>query len=148
MYVVYWIVSLLLIFHMYCVCWCDLDLIQSQGQDHRSFELPTFAHNCTFLALFPLPFSRGAQNWWLLVIVWDLAYSLLSPIFEFPFRKAITTVHTSRNVDISQNSNSHILVLRQVVGYAGSTTGIVHADMTLTQSKVKVKVTGIWTSNN
>jgi len=30
-----------------------------------------------------------------------------------------------------------------VVGRAGSTTGIVHADMTLTQSKVKVKVTGL-----
>ena len=28
-----------------------------------------------------------------------------------------------------------------VVGHAGSPTGIVHADMTLTRSKVKVKVT-------
>jgi len=28
-----------------------------------------------------------------------------------------------------------------MVGYAGSTTGIVHADITLTRSKVKVKVT-------
>jgi len=30
-----------------------------------------------------------------------------------------------------------------MVGYAGSTTRIVHADMTLTRSKVKVKVTGL-----
>ena len=30
-----------------------------------------------------------------------------------------------------------------MVGHAGSPTGIVHADMTLTQSKVKVKVTGL-----
>jgi len=30
-----------------------------------------------------------------------------------------------------------------MVGLAGSTTGIVHADMTLTRSKVKVKVTGL-----
>jgi len=30
-----------------------------------------------------------------------------------------------------------------MVGRAGSTTGIVHADMTLTRSKVKVKVTGL-----
>jgi len=30
-----------------------------------------------------------------------------------------------------------------MVGHAGSTTGIVHADMTLTRSKVKVKVTGL-----
>ena len=28
----------------------------------------------------------------------------------------------------------------QTVGHAGSTTGIVHADMTLTRSKVKVEV--------
>jgi len=30
-----------------------------------------------------------------------------------------------------------------MVGYAGSTTGILHADMTLARSKVKVKVTGL-----
>jgi len=30
-----------------------------------------------------------------------------------------------------------------MVGHAGSTTGIVHADMTLTRSKVRVKVTGL-----
>jgi len=30
-----------------------------------------------------------------------------------------------------------------MVGHAGSPTGIVHADMTLTRSKVKVKVTGL-----
>jgi len=30
-----------------------------------------------------------------------------------------------------------------MVGRAGSTTGIVHADVTLTRSKVKVTVTGI-----
>ena len=30
-----------------------------------------------------------------------------------------------------------------MVGRAGSTTGIVHADISLTRSKVKVKVTGL-----
>jgi len=30
-----------------------------------------------------------------------------------------------------------------VVGHAGSTTGIVHADISLTRSKVKVKATGL-----
>ena len=30
-----------------------------------------------------------------------------------------------------------------MIVHAGSTTGIVHADMTLTRSKVKVKVTGL-----
>jgi len=29
--------------------------------------------NCTFLGLSPPPFWCGAQNWWLIVIVWDLA---------------------------------------------------------------------------
>ena len=31
-----------------------------------------------------------------------------------------------------------------MVGHAGSRTRTVHADMTLTRSKVKVKVTGLW----
>jgi len=48
------------------------------------------SENCTFLGLSPPPFSRGAQNWWLVVIVWYLVYSLLSPIFELPSRKAMT----------------------------------------------------------
>jgi len=33
-------------------------------------------------------------------------------IFEFPSRKAITRVQTSPNMDISRNSNGHILVVR------------------------------------
>ena len=36
-----------------------------------------------------------------------------SPIFEFPSKKAITWVQTSRNVDISGNSNGHISVLHE-----------------------------------
>ena len=90
-----------------CICGCDLDPIQGQCQGHRAFELPKTAHNCTFLGLSPPPLSRACQNWWLVVIVWDLVYSLTE------------------------------------VGHAGSTTGIMHADMTLTQAKVKVKVTGL-----
>jgi len=27
--------------YTYCVCWCDLDPIQGQGQPHGAFELPT-----------------------------------------------------------------------------------------------------------
>ena len=57
------------------VCRYDHDPIQGQGQGHGPIELPTVAHNCTFLDLAP-PFSRGAQKWWLLVIIWDLLYSL------------------------------------------------------------------------
>jgi len=56
-----------------------------QGQGHGAFELPTITHNCTFLHLPPLPFSRGAQNWWLVVIVWDLLYSLPEPDFRISF---------------------------------------------------------------
>ena len=26
---------------MYCLCWCDLDPIQGQGQGHGAFELST-----------------------------------------------------------------------------------------------------------
>jgi len=36
-----------------------------------------------------------------------------SPIFEFPSRKATTRVQTSWNVDISRNSDGHILVVRE-----------------------------------
>ena len=57
----------------------DLDLIQGQG--HGAFELPTIAHSCTILGLSPPPFRRGAQNWWLVDIVWDLDYSLSEPDF-------------------------------------------------------------------
>jgi len=72
----------LLVLH-YCVCWRDLDPIQGQG--HRPFELPTIAHNCTFLGLSPPPLSHRAQKWWLVGIVWDLVYSLLEPDFRISF---------------------------------------------------------------
>ena len=36
-----------------------------------------------------------------------------------------------------------MLRYNQMVGHTGNTTGIVHADMTLTWSKVKVKVMGL-----
>jgi len=68
---------------MYCVCWCDLDPIQGQG--HGPFDLPTIAHNCTFLGLSPPPLLCEAQNWWLIVIIWDLAYSLSEPDFRIYF---------------------------------------------------------------
>ena len=44
----------------YSYTYCDL--IQGQGQGHGPFELPTVAHNCTFLGLSPPPLSRGAQT--------------------------------------------------------------------------------------
>ena len=91
---------------------CDLDQIQSQGQGHGTFELPTIAHNCTFPHLSPLPLLRGAQNWCLSEIDWTWTTACRSPIFDVPSRKAITTVQTSPNVDISRHSNGHISVVR------------------------------------
>ena len=130
---------------MYCICWYDLDPIQGQGQGHGAFELLKTAHNCTLLlGLSPAPLLHAAQNWCLIMIVWDLIYSFSKPDFRIPSRKAITRVQTSRNVDISRNSNGHIgsaWGYSQMVVRAGSTTAIVHVDMTLTRSKVKVKVT-------
>jgi len=74
------------------------------------------SENRTFLDLSPPPFSHGAQNWWLTVIVLDLTYTAcLSPIFEFPSRKSLTWVQTSWNVDISRNSNNDISVLRKAI---------------------------------
>jgi len=46
----------------YTVCWSDLDPIQGQGQGDGPLDLLTFAHNCTFLGLYPPPLSCGAQN--------------------------------------------------------------------------------------
>ena len=95
-----------------CVCWCDLDPIQGQG--HRALEFPKIAENWTFLGQSPPPFSRGSQNWWLVMIVhgnWSTACR--SPIFAFPSRKAIARVQTLQNVDISRNSNGHISVMRE-----------------------------------
>ena len=137
----------------YCICWHDLDLIQGQGQGHRPFELPTIAHNCTFLGLSPPPLSRGAQNWWLTVIVWD-STACRSPIFEFPFRKGITTAQTSRNVDISRHSNAHIFwycMKLQSHGQLG-TLVVLHVLCMLVwpwpDPRSKSTSRGFWTSDN
>jgi len=53
--------------------------LRSRSRSFRSCE------NCTFLGLSPPPFWRGAQNWWLAVIVWDLDYSLSEPDFLISF---------------------------------------------------------------
>jgi len=119
-------------FSTYCVKWCDLDPIQGQG--HGAFS--TVANNCTFLALFPPPLSRDTQNWWLVVIVWDLVYSLSEPDFSnFLLRKLSWQLKFHEiQMAIFGSAWHH----SQMVGHAGNSTGIVHADMTLTRSKVKV----------
>jgi len=96
---------------MHCACWYDFDPIQGQGQGHGDSEFPKIAKNYCLLALSPPPFWHAAQNWWLIVTVWDLVYSLLDPDFRISFKKAMMWVQTSLNVDITQTSNGHISVL-------------------------------------
>jgi len=100
--------SVPIVLHVLCMLpWPWPDPRSSQG--HGPFELPTIAHNYTFLGLSPPPLSRGAKNWRLTLIVWETwSTACRSPIFEFLSRKGIATVHTSRNVDISRHSNGHI----------------------------------------
>jgi len=56
----------------------------------RSFWV---SENCTFLGLSPPPFWRGAQNWRLITIVWDLVYSFSEPYFwiSSPFGGHVTS---------------------------------------------------------
>ena len=127
----------------HCVCWYDPDPIQGQGQG--PFELPTIAHNCTFLGLSPSPLSRASQNWWLLVIVWDPAYSLSDPNFRLSFYESY---HENSNftecwyfTTFKRPYFRTAWSYSQMVEQVGSTAGTVHADMTLT--RFKVKVTGL-----
>ena len=132
---------------MYCVCWCDLDPIQGQGQGHGPFELPTIAHKCTIHVYLLRHFcvELKTDGWYWQYGAWSIASR--RPVFEFPSRKGITGVQTSRNVDISRHSNGHIFrywVMLQSHGWdAGSPTYTAYVDMTLTRSKVMVKVTGL-----
>jgi len=75
-------------FHLiWCVGTVDLDHIcapvwprpelRSRSRS-RSFQS---CEKCTFLGLSPPPFRCGAQNWWLVAIVWDLDYRLSEPNF-------------------------------------------------------------------
>jgi len=123
----------------------DLTLTRSKVKvKHGAFELPTIIHNCTFLGLSPLPLLCGAQNWWLLVIVWDLLYSLSEPDFWISFQEsyhkssdfAECRYFTKFKWPYFGSASGY----SQMVGHAGSTTCIVHADVTLTWSKVKVTV--------
>ena len=78
--------------------------------------------------------------------IWTWSTACRSPIFEFPSRKAITRVQTSRNIDILRSSNGHISVVRDAVRWLGMyrcPTRVVYVDVTLTRSNVKVKVTDL-----
>jgi len=111
---------------------------RSRSRSFRSCE------KCTFLCLSPPPFLRGAQKWWLAVIVWELDYSLSEPDFWISFRESY---HASSHFALcpyftifqwpyfgSAWRYSHM------VGRATSSTRSVYIDVTLTRSKVKVTV--------
>jgi len=94
------------------------------------------SENWTFLDLSP-PFWRGPRNWWLIMIIWDLAYSLSEPNFWVFFS---VKYHVTSNFVESRYyrlSNGHIsLLLEARVTWSGMLAVIVHADVTLTRSKV------------
>jgi len=109
--------------------------------NHLNFwQLPI---NAQVYLLRHLRVELKADGWYRQYGTWSTACR--RPIFDFRSRKGITTIQTSRNVDISRHSNDHIAYFgtgwchSHMVGYAGPT---VYVDVTLTRSKVKVKVTG------
>jgi len=96
----------------------------------------------------PPPFARGAQNWWLIVIVCDPIYSFLEPGFGISFYESY---HESSNFAKYRYFRKFkwpyfgtAWSYSYMVGYAGSPTGTVYVGVTLTRSKVKVKVTGLF----
>ena len=79
------------------------------------------------------------------MIVWDLVYSLSVLDFRISFYKSY---HDSLKFSECRYFTKWPYFgtewrYSQMVGHSGSTTGIVHADMALTRSKVKVEVTGL-----
>ena len=70
-----------------CGVWVDLSRMCASvwlRPDPRSWSRSRSfwsSENCTFLGLSPPPFWQGAQNWWLMMTVWVLVYSLSEPDF-------------------------------------------------------------------
>jgi len=133
----------LVVLHVLCLLtWPWLDP-RSRSRSLWSCE------NCSFLGLSPPPLLHGAQNSWLVVIIWDLFYSLSEPDFRISSNESY---HESSNFAECQYLTKFkwpyfgiAWCYSQMVGHASSPTGIVHADVTLTRpltwSKVNVKVT-------
>jgi len=78
--------------------------LSSRSLSFRSSE------NCTFLDLSPPPIWRWAQNWWLIMIIWDLVYSLSEPDFWISFSVSYHWRQTSWNV-YYRLSNGYICLL-------------------------------------
>jgi len=74
--------------------------------DHLNFrQLPINAHFQVYL-LRHFRVELKNDGWYWQYGTWSTACQ--RPIFEFPYRKGITRVQTSRNVDISLHSNGDI----------------------------------------
>ena len=126
---------------MYCVCWCDLDPIQGQGQGHGPFELPTIAHNCKFLGLSSATFAWSSK----LTVDIDSMGSGLQLLGRHFSNFILGKV--SLEFKLHRMSIFHDIQMTtyfgtawcysHMVGYAGTHTH------TVTWSKVKVKVTGL-----
>ena len=108
----------------------------------KDLELPTIAHNCTFLGLSPPPFSRERQNWWLTVILRHVIYSLSESDFRISFHESY---HYNSNfaqcryfTKFKRPYFRSAWCYSHMVGQADSPRRIVYVDVTLTGSKVKV----------
>jgi len=101
---------------------------------------PSFciSKNCIFLGLSPPPFWCGAQNWWLIMIIWDLVCSWSEPNFLTPFSVSYhVTSNFAKCLHYSTFRGPYFHITwgySHMVGYAGSPICIAHVDMTLTQS--------------
>ena len=119
--------------------------VKAKVTDHLNFrQLPINAHFQIYLLRhFRVELKNDGWRWQ--YGTWSTACR--SPIFEFPSRKGIT------RVQIHGMSIFHDIQMAtyfgtawcysHMVGYAGSLTYTVYVDLTLTRSKVNVKVTGL-----
>jgi len=135
-----------------CTVYVDVTLTSSKVKvkvtEHLNFrQLPITAH----LQVYPLRHFRAKLktdgcHWQ--YGTWSTACR--SPIFEFPSRKGITTVQTSRNVDISRHPNGHISVLRDATVTWLGTLVVLHilCMMIWPWPDPRSRSRGFWTSDN
>jgi len=139
--------------------WVELDRIcpsmwpRPDPRSKSSLQGFWSSENCTFLRVSPPPFWHWAQNWWLVVILLDLVYFGIS--FQESYHGSSNFAECRYFTKFKWPYFGTAWGYSHMVGQAGSPTGIAHADMTLTQSNVKVKVTGhlnfqniVWRSYN
>jgi len=85
-----------------CIAHTDVTLTWSKA---KVKSLTWISENCNFLRLPPPLFWRGAHNWWVITIVWDLVYSysdFQSQISEFLPQLVVTWLRSLQNVNITK----------------------------------------------